>query len=51
MRRRGQGKTTFDTLQDGTGQIQLFARAAVTPDYEGYGALSLGDWVGVPAAR
>ena len=46
MRRRGQGKTTFDTLQDGTGQIQLFARAAVTPDYEGYGALSLGDWVG-----
>ena len=46
MRRRGQGKTTFDTLQDSTGQIQLFARAAVTPDYEGYGALSLGDWVG-----
>jgi lysyl-tRNA synthetase class 2 len=47
MRRRGQGKTTFDTLQDGSGQIQLFARAKVTPDYEAYGELSLGDWVGV----
>jgi lysyl-tRNA synthetase, class II len=46
MRRRGQGRTTFDTLQDGSGQVQLFARAKVTPDYEGYGALSLGDWVG-----
>jgi lysyl-tRNA synthetase class 2 len=47
MRRRDQGRTTFDTLQDGSGQIQLFARAKVTDDYEGYGQLGLGDWVGV----
>jgi lysyl-tRNA synthetase class 2 len=47
MRRRDQGKTIFDTLQDSTGQIQLFARAKVTEDFEGYGQLGLGDWVGV----
>ncbi|MBV9952835.1 MAG: lysine--tRNA ligase, partial [Acidimicrobiia bacterium] len=47
MRRRDQGRTIFDTLQDSTGQIQLFARAKVTDDYDGYGALGLGDWVGV----
>jgi lysyl-tRNA synthetase class 2 len=47
MLRRVQGKLAFGTLQDGSGRIQLFATAAGTPDFEGFGALSLGDWVGV----
>jgi lysyl-tRNA synthetase, class II len=47
MLRRVQGKLAFGTLQDGTGRIQLFARAQATPDFEAFSALSLGDWVGV----
>jgi len=47
MLRREQGKLTFGTLQDGTGRIQLFARANSTPDYERFSSLSLGDWIGV----
>ncbi|MBK5222428.1 MAG: lysine--tRNA ligase [Acidimicrobiia bacterium] len=47
MLRRIQGKLGFGTLQDGTGRIQLFAPSATTPDFEGFGALSLGDWIGV----
>jgi lysyl-tRNA synthetase, class II len=47
MLRRVQGKLAFGTLQDGTGRIQLFARAQQTPDFDGFGGLSLGDWVGV----
>jgi lysyl-tRNA synthetase class 2 len=47
MLRRVQGKLAFGTLQDGTGRIQLFAPAASTPDFEGFAALSLGDWIGV----
>jgi lysyl-tRNA synthetase, class II len=47
MLRRVQGKLAFGTLQDGSGRIQLFGLAASTPDFEGFGALSLGDWIGV----
>ncbi len=47
MLRRGQGKLTFGQLQDGTGRIQLFGPADVTPDFELFTALSLGDWIGV----
>ena len=45
--RRVQGKLAFGTLQDGSGRIQLFATAKATPDYDGFCALSLGDWIGV----
>jgi lysyl-tRNA synthetase, class II len=47
MLRRVQGKLAFGTLQDGSGRIQLFGQAASTPDFEGFSALSLGDWIGV----
>ena len=47
MLRRVQGRIAFGTLQDSTGRIQLFARAGATPDFEGFGRLSIGDWVGV----
>ena len=45
--RRVQGKLAFGTLQDGSGRIQLFGTAAGTPDFEAFGSLSLGDWIGV----
>jgi lysyl-tRNA synthetase class 2 len=44
--RREIGKITFATMQDGSGRVQLFARSGSTPDYEGFGKLALGDWVG-----
>jgi lysyl-tRNA synthetase class 2 len=47
MLRRVQGKLAFGTLQDGSGRIQLFGLAASTPDFDGFCALSLGDWIGV----
>jgi lysyl-tRNA synthetase class 2 len=47
MLRRGQGKLVFGQLADSTGRIQLFAPADVTPDFEDFGRLSLGDWIGV----
>ena len=47
MLRREMGKLAFGTLQDGSGRIQLFARAGDTPDLDGFTSLSLGDWVGV----
>ena len=47
MLRRVQGKLAFGTLQDGTGRIQLFARAQATPEFDAFCALSIGDWVGV----
>ncbi|HZQ27214.1 MAG TPA: lysine--tRNA ligase [Acidimicrobiales bacterium] len=46
MLRRAQGKLAFGTLQDSSGRIQLFAGAAWTKDFEGFGNLSLGDWIG-----
>ena len=47
MLRRVQGKLAFGTLADPSGRIQLFARTDTTPDFEGFCALSLGDWLGV----
>jgi lysyl-tRNA synthetase class 2 len=47
MLRREQGKLAFGTLQDATGRIQLFARAAETPEFDAFARLSLGDWIGV----
>ena len=46
MLRRVQGKLCFGTLDDAGGRIQLFAPAAVTPDYDDFCALSIGDWLG-----
>jgi lysyl-tRNA synthetase class 2 len=47
MLHRAQGKLAFATLRDGSGdEIQLFALAAVTEDFERFGKISLGDWVG-----
>jgi lysyl-tRNA synthetase class 2 len=47
MLRRVQGKLAFGTLQDGGGRIQLFAPAKVTPEFDRFCELSLGDWIGV----
>jgi lysyl-tRNA synthetase class 2 len=47
MLHRAQGKLAFATLRDGSGgEIQLFALAAVTEDFDAFGAITLGDWVG-----
>ena len=46
MLRRVQGRLCFGTLDDAGGRIQLFAPAAVTPDYDDFCALSIGDWLG-----
>ena len=46
MLRRVQGKIAFGTLQDGSGRVQLFARAQDTPRFDEFCALSLGDWIG-----
>lgn len=45
--RRGQGKLAFGQLADSTGRIQLFAPADVTPRFDDFKKLSLGDWLGV----
>lgn len=47
MLRRVQGKLAFGTLQDSTGRIQLFAPAKVTPRFDEFTQLNLGDWIGV----
>jgi len=47
MRSRPQGKLAFAELWDWTGGVQLFALAALTPDFEEFSRLSLGDWIGV----
>jgi lysyl-tRNA synthetase, class II len=47
MLRRDQGRLAFGVLQDGSGRIQLFAPSKVTPDFEGFVGLNIGDWVGV----
>jgi lysyl-tRNA synthetase class 2 len=44
---RTQGKLAFATMRDSTGEIQLFALAALTADFESFAKLHLGDWVGV----
>ncbi len=47
MLRRDQGKLAFGVLQDSTGRIQLFAPSKVTPDFERFVGLNIGDWIGV----
>ncbi len=47
MLRRVQGKLAFGTMQQGGERIQLFAPSKVTPDFDGFCSLSLGDWIGV----
>ena len=47
MLRRGQGKLAFGQLQDSSGRIQLFAPADITPNFDAFTSLSLGDWIGV----
>jgi len=47
MLHRAQGKLAFATLRDGSGgEVQLFALAAATDDFDRFGHISLGDWVG-----
>ena len=47
MLRRVQGKVAFGDLQDMTGRIQLFAPAKITPEYESFTSLNIGDWIGI----
>ena len=47
MRSRPQGKLAFAELWDWTGSIQLFALAALTPGFDEFCRLSLGDWIAV----
>ena len=44
---RTQGKLAFATMRDSTGEIQLFALAALTDGFDEFVKLHLGDWVGV----
>ncbi len=44
---RTQGKLAFATMRDSSGEIQLFALAAATAQFEEFTHLHLGDWVGV----
>ena len=43
---RSQGKLAFGTMRDSSGEVQLFALAAVTEAFEAFTNLKLGDWVG-----
>ncbi len=47
MLRRDQGRIAFGTLQDSSGRIQLFATTKLTDDFDGFTALSIGDWIAV----
>ena len=47
MLMRTQGKLAFATLRDSSGEIQLFALAALSEGFEEFTRLHLGDWVGV----
>ena len=47
MLMRTQGKLAFATLRDSSGEIQLFALAALSDGFEDFTKLHLGDWVGV----
>ncbi|CAN5807148.1 lysine--tRNA ligase [soil metagenome] len=47
MLRRVQGKLAFGTLQDSSGRVQLFAPSTITPRFDDFAALSIGDWIGV----
>ncbi len=46
MLNRPQGKLAFATLRDSSGEVQLFALARVTAEFEAFTKCSLGDWVG-----
>src|SRR5262249_55130570 len=48
MLRRDQGKLSFATLRDGSGEVQLFVSKGELGDdaYAAFGSLDLGDWVG-----
>ena len=46
MLMRPQGRLAFATLRDSSGQVQLFALAKITAEFEAFTRLSLGDWVG-----
>jgi len=43
---RPQGKLAFATLRDSTGEVQLFALAALTDGFDRFCELRIGDWVG-----
>jgi len=47
MLRRENGKLTFGTLRDWSGEVQLFAGAAWTGEFAGFSGLPLGTWLGV----
>jgi lysyl-tRNA synthetase class 2 len=47
MRSRPQGKLAFAEIRDWTGGIQLFALSVLTPEFDEFCRLSLGDWIGV----
>ena len=44
---RDQGNMTFTDLHDETGRLQAIASAEITPEYEEFRQLNVGDWVGV----
>ncbi|MCX6511528.1 MAG: OB-fold nucleic acid binding domain-containing protein, partial [Actinobacteria bacterium] len=43
---RVQGKLAFGTLRDSSAEIQLFALAAITENFNEFIKLNLGDWLG-----
>ena len=47
MRNRPQGKVAFAALRDWSGEVQLFATAALSDSFSEFVRLNLGDWVGV----
>lgn len=47
LRRRDQGRLAFGVVQDWSGRIQVLARAGITPDFDDFTGLSIGDWIGV----
>ena len=47
MLRRDQGKLAFGVLQDSTGRIQLSVPSKVTPRFNEFVSLNIGDWIGV----
>ena len=46
MRLRLHGKLAFAELRDWTGAVQLFAISELTPNFDEFCRLSLGDWIG-----
>src|SRR3974390_853471 len=43
---RPQGRLAFAELRDGSGTVQLFALAPLTPDFAAFAQLRTRDWVG-----